>query len=160
MNIGGHGLREYVRLLAPLLALLAAVWALRMVVDLAGAPMGVVRVFSVTVTGSVVILLAVVLIHVKKFGGYVNVCAATGLLMFWKEFLISAAIAFSALTGIGTIYSAPEFSGGPHHPLTPVEHILGHITFGFAAQSLLGSAMGCLILWVLRTLVPAGQQTK
>jgi hypothetical protein len=160
MKIGGHGIREHVRLLAPLFVLIAAVWALRMVADYAGAPMGLVRVFSVTVTGSVVILLAVVLIHVKKFGGYVNVCAATFMLMLWKESLISAAIAFSALTGIGTIYSAPEFSGGPRHVLTPVQHILGHITFGLALQSLLGAGMGCLILWILRALVPSGQEGR
>lgn len=160
MNIGGHGIREHVRLLAPLFVLIAAVWALRMVADFAGAPRGLVRVISVSVTGSVVILLAVVLIYVKKFGSYVNVCAATFMLMFWKESLISGAIAFSALTGIGTIYSAPEFSGGTRFPLTPFQHILGHITFGLAFQSLLGAGMGCLILWILRVLVPEGQKSQ
>src|SRR5438445_315332 len=85
--------------LARLCMLMAAVWVLRMVADYAGAPHWVVRVVSVTVAGSISILIAVILMHVRKFGGYANVAAAAFVLALWEQLLISAAIAFTALTG-------------------------------------------------------------
>jgi len=160
MNIGGHGIREHLRFLTPLFVLLAAVWALRMVADYAGAPMGFIRVVSVNVAGSFSILIAVILMHVKKFGGYANVAAATFLLVLFKELLISAAIIFSNLTGLNTIYSVPEFSGPPGHRLGPWWHVFGHLTFGIGFQTLFGTAMGLLILWILRTLVPPIKEAK
>ena len=48
MKIGGHGLRDHIRLLGPLLVLMAAVWALRIVLYAAGAPSFVLHVVSVT----------------------------------------------------------------------------------------------------------------
>jgi hypothetical protein len=53
MTGGRLGLRDHVRLLAPLFALIAAVWALRLVLDASGAPKGLVRLSSVTVAGAV-----------------------------------------------------------------------------------------------------------
>ena len=160
MKIGGHGIREHLQLFAPLFALIAAVWVLRMVADYAGAPHGFVHVVSVNIAGSISILIAVILMHVRKFGGYANVAAATFMLVLWKELLVSAAVAFTAVTGLATIYAAPEFSGVPGHPLTPGWHIIGQLTFGLGLQTLFGSAMGCFILWILRAFVPPPQVTK
>jgi len=160
MKIGGHGIREHLQLLGPLFTLIAAVWVLRMVADYAGAPRSVVKVVSVNIAGSISILIAVILMHVRKFGGYANVAAATFMLVLWKELLVSAAVAFTAVTGLATIYAAPEFSGAPGHPLTPGWHIIGQLTFGLGLQTLFGSAMGCLILWILRAFVPPAKEGK
>ena len=149
MKIGGHGLREHIRFLMPLFGLIAAVWLLRIVLDKAGAPPTVVRIMSVTVACAVSILLAVLLIHIKAFGSYANVVAATFLLELWSQSLISGAIAFSVVTGITNVFVAPEYS----HSLSPLAHIIGHMTFGLGLGTLFGSAMGCLLLWMLRLLV-------
>jgi len=151
MKIGGHGLREHIRLLSPLFGLIASVWLLRLVMDLAGTPRGIVRIVSVTVAGSASILLATLLIHFKRFGSYPNIVAATFLLELWSQLLICSAIAFSALTGTTNVYSEPEYSQG----FTPLTHIIGHITFGVGMGTLVGGAMGCLLLWLLRHIVPA-----
>ncbi len=156
MNIGGHGLRDHLRLLAPLFGLIAAVWALRMVLDFARVPSAVVRISSVTVAVAVSSLVAVVLIHIKRFGGYANVVAVAFLLELWAHSLISSAIVFFALTGIRTVYSQVRYSGG----LTPWHHMAGHLTFALAGQTLFGSAMGCLLLLLLRVLVPATKLEK
>jgi hypothetical protein len=150
MKIGKHKLGEHLRLLAPLFGLIAAVWALRMVLDFAGAPRMVIHYCSVTAAGAISILLAVLLIHFKRFGGYVNVVACAILLEIWEQGLISSAIAFSVITGSHTIYSASEFTGR----MTPVQHLFSHLTFGLALGSLFGAGMGCLLLWMLRLLVP------
>jgi hypothetical protein len=150
MKIGGRGIREHLHLLAPLFGLIAAVWALRLVLGMAGAPQVVIHYCSVTAAGAISILFAVLLIYFKRFGSYSNVAASAVLLHLCEQLLISCAIAFSILTGVPTIYSAPEFAG----PMTPVQHLLSHLTFGLAFGSLIGTAMGCLLLWLLRKLVP------
>ncbi len=154
MNICGHGLRDYLRLLAPSFGLITAVFILRLVLDAAGAPSGVVRVCSVTVAGAVAILVAVLMIHNRRFGGYSNVAVAALLLVGWQQLLISGAIAFFAFTGIQNIYSAPEYSG---RLADPWHHIAGHLTFGLGFGELVGAAMGCLLLWMLRRLMPVEQ---
>jgi hypothetical protein len=160
MKIGGHGIREHLRLFAPLFALIAAVWALRMVADYGGASMRIVRLASVTVAGSISILLAVILVHVRKFGGYANVAAVAFMLALWEQLLISSAVAFTALTGLQTIYAAPEFSGPPGRHLGPWQHIFGQFTFVLGFQTLGGAVMGCLILWILRVLFPPATEGK
>ncbi|HXX23475.1 MAG TPA: hypothetical protein VEO19_10015 [Terriglobia bacterium] len=151
MRIGGHGLREHIRFLMPLFGLIAAVWLLRLVMDKAGTPPTVVRMVSVTVAGAASILLAVLLIHFKAFGSYASVVVASFLLALWEQLLICSAIAFSALTGTTNIYTAPEYS----HRSGPLAHIFGHITFSLGLGTLFGAGMGCLLLWLLRLIVPA-----
>jgi hypothetical protein len=157
MRIGGHGLRDHIRLLMPLFGLIVAVWLLRLVMDKAGAPPTAVRMVSVTVAGAASILLAVLLIHFKAFGSYGNVVVAAFLLEFWSQLLICSAIAFSAITGTTNIYTAPEYS---FHS-SPGAHIFGHLTGVLGFDTLFGAAMGCLLLWILRRLVPvATSETK
>jgi hypothetical protein len=131
------GLRDHFRLLAPLFALIAAVWALRLVLDAAGAPTGIVRLSSV--------------MHFRCLGRYSNVIVATILLVFWAQLLSVLAIAFAAVTGIQNVFAAPAYS--PHR-VGPLPHIAGHLTFGLGFGILIGSAMACLTLWTLRRLVP------
>lgn len=150
MKICGRSLRDHLRLLAPLFGLIAAVWALRMVLFAAGAPRLVLRWSSVTVAGAACIMLAVFLIHVRRFGSYANVVLATFLIICWEQLLIVAAIAFATFTGTHTVYHAPEFSGH----LSPAVDIIAHLTFLLGFGILFGSAMGCLLLWLLRRLVP------
>ncbi|MGA2610033.1 MAG: hypothetical protein ABSH01_21545 [Terriglobia bacterium] len=150
MRIGGHGLRDHIRLLMPLFGLIAAVWLLRLVMDKAGVPPAQVRIVSVTVATAASILLAVLLIHFKVFGSYASVVAAAFLLELWSQLLICGAIAFSAVTGTTNIYSAPEYS---FHS-DPGAHIFGHLTGVLGFGTLFGAAMGCLLLWMLRRIVP------
>ena len=156
MRIGGHGLRDHIRLLMPLFGLIAAVWFLRLVMDKAGAPSAQVRMVSVTVATAASILLAVLLIHFKAFGSYASVAVAAFLLELCSQLLICGAIAFSVLTRTTNIYTAPEYSPRAGQ----MAHIMGHITFGLGLGSLFGAGMGCLLLWLLRLIVPpAGGKT-
>lgn len=155
MKIGGHGLRDHLRLLAPLFGLIAAVWALRLVLDAAGAPLEIVRLSSLTVATPVCVLLAVLLIHSKGFGGYSNVAISAFLLSAWTEGLIAAAIYFSILTGTQNVFIRPEFS---FHEMDPWRHMFGHLTFGIGIETLMGTAMGCFLLWVLRHAAPIKSQ--
>ena len=150
MRVGGHRLQDHLRVLAPLFGLIGAVWALRLVLSAAGAPSSVVRVSSVTVAVPVAVLLAVLILHRHRLGGYANVALAALLLSCWAELLIVAALAFSAVTGIGNVYGAPEYSGG----FTPLQNMIGHLTIGIGMHTLFGIGMGSLLLWMLRRIVP------
>jgi hypothetical protein len=158
MKVGGHRLREHIKLLLPLFGFITLVWALRILLDELASVHSLVRVLSVTGASSVAILFAVVLIYVRGFGSYPNVVIASLLLVGWGQGLIIAAIVFSVLTGTENIFTAPEFSiphDDPHH----VRHIIGHLTFGIGGGVLIGSAFGCLILWMLKKVLPEPRPT-
>jgi hypothetical protein len=157
MTVASLGVRDHVRLLVPLFALIAAVWALRLVLDASGAPNGIVRLVSVTVAGAVSVLLAVVLLHFRRLGRYPNVIVATILLVFWAQLLIVLAIAFAAVTGVQNVFATAAYSP---HGSGPLRHIAGHLTFGLGFGILVGSAMACLTLWTLRRLVPLESERR
>ena len=153
MKIFRRTFREYIQLLTPLFGLIAAVWALRLVMAAAGAPLGVVRVFSVTVAGTLTILLAAVMIHTRRFGGYANLVVAVFLLVLWQQILISAAIAFSMATGTHNIYTAPEFNPPQFLGENQAQHLIAHLTFGVGFGTLFGAAIGCVLLFMIKRLV-------
>ena len=157
MKVCGYRLRDHIRLLVPLFALLTGVWALRLILAAAGAPIGLTRYASLTVMGPAVVLLAALLMHERRFGSYTNVVLASFLLNAWAELLIVAAITFTRVTGMQNIYTAPEFSMPGHDP-SQVRHIVGHLTFGIGFGTLVGAAEGCLLLWLLRKLTPKDRE--
>jgi hypothetical protein len=153
MTICGYRLRDHLRLFSPLFGFVAAVWVLRLVLAAAGAPLRVVSVFSVTGAAALAVLFATLMIHMRRFGSYPNVVAASLLIISWGQALIILAIVFSVVTKTNNIFTAPEFSvrgEDPYH----LRHIVGHLTFGIGAGTLFGAAAGCFLLWILRLLVP------
>ena len=154
MKVGGHGMREHNRLPRPLFVVIAAVWLLRLIVAAAGFPGWLLLIVSVTIATAVAIMLAVVMMHFRNFGGYPNVVVASFLLNIWAQILIIAAIAFAVLTDIGNIYTAAEHTvpgHDPHH----INHMYGQLTFGIGTGTLVGAAGGCLLLYLLRVLIPS-----
>jgi len=160
MRVGGHRMREHVRLLLPLFAFLLVVWLLRLLLAAAGASLSVARVFSVTTASAVAVFLAVLLIHFHGFGGYTNVVATSLLLNAWSQILIVSAILFAVATGTENVYTLPEFSVPGDDPMH-LRHIFGHLTFVLGLGTLFGAGVGCLMLWFLRLMVPVrGEKVK
>ena len=154
MKIDDHSLSEHLRLLVPLFVLIAGVWVLRLLLhEMAVLHALVVHVLSLTVATAIALLFAVILIHVRRFGSYPSVVVATVLVVSWAQLLIVLAIIFSVATGTENIFTLPEFSmpgDDPRH----LKHILGHLSFGIGGGALIGSAFGCLMLWMLRRVLP------
>ena len=160
MRVGGHRMRDHVRLLLPLLAFLLVVWLLRLLLAAAGASLSVSRVFSVTTASAVAVFLAVLLIHFHGFGGYTNVVTTSLLLNAWSQILIVIAILFAVATGTENVYTLPEFSVPGDDPMH-LRHIFGHLTFMMGLGTLFGAGVGCLMLWFLRLMVPMrGEKAK
>jgi hypothetical protein len=156
MRICGYRIRDHIRLLAPLFGFITAVWLIRLVLGALG--VGFVRMFSVTGADALAILLAAVLIHMRRFGSYPNVVAASVLLVVWGQLLIVLAIVFAVLSGTNNIFTAPQYSF-PRDDTHHLKHIAGQFIYG-GYGILLGAAMGCVLLWVLRMLVPPGSQGR
>ncbi len=154
MKIGKHGLREHIRLTMPMFVLIAAVWALRIILAAANSPEWITRITSVTTTIAVAVLLAVLLIHFKRFGGYASVVVAALLFNLWAQALIIAAILFAQVTGSENIYTAREYSL-PGEPGSHMRHIYAHLTFSIGIGTLVGATFGCLLLLLLRKLGPS-----
>jgi hypothetical protein len=154
MKVGGHRMREHIRLLMPLFAFVTAVWLLRLFLAALGASLGISKFFSVTTACAVAVFLAALRIHFRSFGGYTNVVATSLLLTAWGQILIVIAILFAVATGTENIYTLPEFSVEGDDPLH-LRHIFGHLTFMLGLGTLFGAGMGCLLLWFLRLMVPA-----
>jgi hypothetical protein len=78
---------------------------------------------------------------------------AKQVLVVFEQVLIVIAIIFSLVSRIENVFTRAEFSipDDPNH----IKHILGQLTFGIGAGVLLGAGTGCLMLWLLRMLVPA-----
>jgi hypothetical protein len=153
MKIGQHGMRQHLRLLLPMFTLIAGVWILRIILSAANSPSWVIRVTSVTTATSAALLLAVLVVHARRFGGYASVVVLAFLLNLWSQLLIIAAIVFSVWTGIQNIYAAPEYSFPVNDP-SHLRHIYAHITFGVGTGTLVGAAFGSLLLKILRHLLP------
>ena len=153
MRISGRTLREHIQLLTPLFGLIAAVWVLRWSLYQIGVPLYIVRFLSITAVVAVSILLASLLIHEKRFGGYVNAVVAAFLLVFWSQLLIVAAIFIAVVTGMENVYTLPEFSvpgPDPNH----MRHMWGQLTFGIGFEALAGAFVACLFLFMLRRITP------
>jgi len=153
MRVVGQRLRDHIRLLTPLFTLLTTIWSLRLMAAALHLPAWWLRILSVTVATSFSVMLAVLLIHVRRFGGYTNVVLSSLLIHVWASGLIILAIVFSVLTGTENVFTRPEYSLGVDDPLH-LRHIYGHLTFGIGWGTLSGSAVGCLLLWLLRLLMP------
>lgn len=153
MKAEGLGLKDQVRFLAPFFGVLAGIWTLRLLLDASHSPAWLIRLASVNAFSAIAVPLAVLSMHVRGRGGYAQAVVASFLLNAWAQSLIIAAIVFSVGTGIETVYTAPEFSmpgDDPRH----LRHIYGHLTFGIGLGSLIGAAVGCLLLLLLRKVVP------
>ena len=159
MKVHGHGLREHIRFLAPLLLFVLIVWILRMFLGVVNVPLWFSKLFSVSAAGVIALLIAIFWIHARGFGSYPNVVMASFLINAWTHLLIILAILFAVSTGTENIFTRPEFSIKGDDALH-IHHILGHLTFGIGANTLFGAGMGCLLLWLLRVVIPAPPQKK
>lgn len=159
MKVHGHGLREHIQFLAPLLLFVLIVWILRMILGVVNFPLWFSKFFSVSVASAIGLLIAIFWIHARGFGSYPNVVMASFLINAWTHLLIIVAIIFGVITATENIFTRPEFSIKEDDAFH-LRHILGHLSFGIGANTLLGAGMGCLILWLLRVFIPASEQEK
>jgi hypothetical protein len=158
MRIFGKTSVEYVRFAAGILALAVLVGAVRLVLSLAGAPVSVVKFFSVTA----VILLGVVYYgvrtHTSGFGSYRELLPLMVLTVATASWISGFAVLLAIATGQDNIFSIPEYSGGGDGKT--FFHAFAHFVLAPAIVGLIGWVLACLVMFVTKLATHRGQNAR
>ncbi len=151
MSLRGLALRQHLKLIAPMLGIVMAVWAIRILAYEAGFSLTTVRLFSVTLTVQICLVLAVVQIHLRK-GRYFSVVMASLLFNLWAQLLICSMLLFAIVTGTSNVFTHPQFAVPGATNLWV--QIRGQMTLVLGFNMLFGAATGSLLLFLLRWMLP------
>jgi hypothetical protein len=155
----GKPLSAYISFQKPVLILIAAVWALRLGLSMAGVSVAGVKWVSVTV----VLLLASLYygwaVGAKGFGSFKQLYALNLVQGVYSQTLVALAIALAMVLGKDNIYTIPEFyppsQGGS--PLPPDGKNIGH---ALAHIFLAGALFIPLVGWLLSSVVHLATRKK
>lgn len=153
MKISGRSLGDHFKLCLPYFGIVSAVWALRLLAGAIDLPLSAARLISVTISVEICLVLLVVQIHLRHFGGYASVFLCSLILNAWAQLLICAAVGFAWLTATSNIFTHPSFLMTRPEPNLPL-HIYGQLTFVLGYMTLVAAGMGCLLLFLLRLVLP------
>jgi hypothetical protein len=157
----GKSLSEYVAFQKPILILIAAVWALRLGLSLAGVPLAGAQFVSVT---GVLVLGALYYgwaVGQKGFGSFKQLYGLNLVQGVFSQTLVALAILLAMVLGQDNIYTTPEFYppaqgiGVLGLPLPPDGKNLGHaiehiVVAGAIGFPIIGWLLGSLVLLATR----------
>jgi hypothetical protein len=157
----GKSLSEYVAFQKPILILIAAVWALRLALSLAGVPVSGAQLVSVT---GVLVLGALYYgwaVGQKSFGSFKQLYGLNLVQGVFSQTLVALAIVLAMAMGRDNIYSIPEFYppaqgiGILGLPMPPDGKSWGHaiehvVVAGFIGFPIIGWLLGSVVLLATR----------
>jgi hypothetical protein len=157
----GKSLSEYVAFQKPILILIAAVWALRLGLSMAGVPVAGAQFVSVT---GVLVLGALYYgwaVGQKGFGSFKQLYGLNLVQGVFSQTLVALAIVLAIVIGQDNIYTTPEFYppaqgiGVLGLPLPPDGKNLGHaiehiVVAGAIGFPIIGWLLGSLVLLATR----------
>jgi hypothetical protein len=158
----GKPLSAYLGFQQPILILIGAVWAVRLVLSMAGVPVRGAQ--FVSVTGAVLIgaLYYGWAVARKGFGSFKHLYALNLIQGLFSQTLVALAILLAMAIGQDNIYTIPEFyppsQGNDPMGLPPDGKNLGHafahvVLAGGIAIPLVGWLLGSIVLFVTRKAV-------
>lgn len=157
----GKPLSDYLAFQKPILILIAAVWALRLVLSMAGVPVSGAQFVSVT---GVLILGALYYgwaVGRKAFGSFKQLYGLNLVQGVFSQTLVALAIVLAIVTGQDNLYTIPEFYppaqgiGVLGLPLPPDGKNFGHaieriVVAGGIGFPIIGWLLGSLVLFATR----------
>lgn len=157
----GKSLSEYIDFQKPILMLLAAVWAVRLGMSLAGVPVAGAKFVSITVVLVIGALYYGWAVPRKGFGSFKQLYGLNLIQGVVSQTLVAAAIVLAIIMGKDNIFSIPEFyppaQGIPvlGLPMPPDGKSFGHaiehiIVAGFIGFPIIGWLLGSLVLLATR----------
>lgn len=154
MTIFGKPLGEYVGFAKVFLILIPLVGLLRLGLSLQGMPNSTVQWFSMTALGFIGAVYFAIRVHMTGFGSYKQLLVIVALQNLMAQMVAIVGILLAIVTGVGNIFSAPEFSFGGVNPWV---HLAMHVFVGSTVGALPYWAIGSLILAITRKVSPAPQ---
>src|SRR5262245_42360076 len=158
MTIFGRPLSDYVRFCKPFLILIPIVGILRLALSLSGEPNSTVKWLSMTALTWIGVLYYAVRVHTSGFGSYKQLLPICALLNLAAQVVIIAGIIVAIVTGVGNIFSAPEYAFGADGKTWL--HVGAHLGIGTIAGSLVPWLIGSLVLLAIRKLVRSESRIK
>ncbi len=163
----GKPLSQYLAFQRPILILIAAVWAMRLLLSIAGIPVSGARFMSVTGVLVVGALYYGWAVGRMGFGSFKHLYVLNLIQGVFSQTLVALAILLAIAMGQDNIYSIPEFYPPAQGisvlglPMPPDGKSLGHaiehvVVAGFIAFPIIGWLLGSLVLlatrgWARRT---------
>ena|SRR6185369_13869159 len=154
MTIFGKPLAEYVAFAKLFLILIPLVGLLRLGLSLEGMPNSTVQWFSMTALGFIGMVYFAIRVHTTGFGSYKQLLVIVAMQNLLAQIVAIIGILLAIVTGVGNIFSAPEFSFGGQNPWL---HLAAHVFIGTTVGSLVPWAIGSLILAITRKMSPSPQ---
>jgi hypothetical protein len=148
----GKKLSEYIQFEQWLLILVAAVWAVRLGMSLAGTSFTVTKWVSINIVLLIGLIYCSVAVQTAGFGSYKQLLGLLFLQTALAHILIACAILLGIVTGVGNAYTGPEVFGG-NDGKTWV-HVAAHLIAAFILP-LITWLIGSAILFVTKRLKPA-----
>jgi hypothetical protein len=158
MTIFGRPLSDYVRFCKPFLVLIPIVGILRLALSVSGEPNSTVKWLSVTALTWIGVFYYAVRVHTSGFGSYKQFLPICVLLNLAAQAVIISGIIVAIVTGVGNIYSAPEYAFGGDGKTWL--HVGAHLGIGTIAGSLVPWLIGSLVLFATRKLVRSDSRIK
>jgi hypothetical protein len=142
MRIFGKSLGDYLRFAAGVVVLVVIVGVARLVLSLAGAPVGTTKFLSVTTVALLGVIYLGVKTHTSGFGSYRHLLPLMVITQGAAHWVSGFAVLLAIATGTDNIYSIPEYAGGGD----------GKTAFHAFAHFVLAPLIGGLISWGLSSL--------
>lgn len=152
MNVFGKPLSEYIAFTKVFIGLIALVGVARLALSLAGVENATVKWLSISIVTLVGLVYYAIRVHTSGFGSYKQLLVVLVLQSVVAQAIIIAGIVISIVTARENIFSAPEYSGGGDGKTWL--HAGAHLVFGVIGGSLLAWAIGSVIMFVTKKVVP------
>ena len=153
MTIFGKTVRQYLRFLKPILALILVVGAARLLLSLAGASAASVKYVSLTGAWLVGLVVCSISVHTRAFGSYKQLLGLVALQTIVAQLFTAAVVALAIVTSHDNIYTLPEFSGGGDGKTWT--HAGAHLFLAAPILTLAGWLVGSAILYITKKTAPA-----
>jgi hypothetical protein len=146
MQIFGKSLSEYIRFQKPILIAILVVGLLRLILSLAGVPVGTVQLFSMTVVALAGAIYYGVRVPRTGFGSYRHLLPLVVIQSALANGIAIMGILIAFATGQENIFTTPDFGGDGTF------HVIGHLIFGIGIGSLLSWGISSLVMLITRKL--------
>ena len=150
----GKKLTDYIQFERWILVLIAAMWAIRLAVSLAGTSFTVTRWFSINIILLIGLIYCSIAVHTSGFGSFKQLLGLLYLQVGFAHILIAAGIVLGILTGKDNAYTTPEVSGGGDGKT--LIHVIAHCAAA-AILPLIAWLVGSVILFITKKVRPADQ---
>jgi hypothetical protein len=107
-----------------------------------------------TALGFIGVVYFAIRVHTTGFGSYKQLLVIVTLQNWSAQLVAIVGILLAIITGVGNIFSAPEFSFGGQSPWL---HLAAHVFIGTTVGSLVPWGIGSLVMLIARKMSPAPQ---